>query len=64
MWEGEVYTFNPKNGKIVTRAKDDEEHKLPSIKITKIKNGRVYLSYVDLKFKSALIINMVKNSRE
>lgn len=54
-WEGEAYTFNPTTGKLTIRSINDEEHKLPSLKLILVEKGEVNLEYSDSNEFSPLV---------
>ena len=47
VWEGQIYTYNPKTRKFFPRTKKDTEEKLPAIVVLKVENGKVTFFYTD-----------------
>ena len=63
VWEGRTYTLNPKTGKLTVRAKNDNKHGLPALKIDKVGDGVVHFVYTDKATETPVVFKKRIKSR-
>ena len=63
VWEGKIYTYIAKTGKLLPRAKRDSEEGLPSVTVDLVENGKVTFTYKNGSEKNTFSKNIKKSAK-